>query len=147
MRVNDRNWIPGRILGIFGESLHSGGLIHESANHLCLPHKLSLRILPEAAQEKHISFILWAALWHCTALVSTSLEKGRAAGHPRAAGDRKLRPWNPDSGLGVMTHQMCHSHKPREHEIVTIPRDSCVYFKAHSSPLNEEMKTFISNCR
>lgn len=41
--------------------------------------------------------------------------------------------------------QMHHSNKPREHEIVKIPRDNCVYFKAPSSPLNEEIKSFISN--
>jgi len=41
---------------------------------------------------------------------------------------------------------MKHANELRESERVKTSREKCVYFKAHRSPSNEEIKYFISKC-
>lgn len=43
----------------------------------------------------------------------------------------------------MVTHQMHLSKQGSKHKIVKISRDNCVYFKAHRSPLNEEINSHL----
>lgn len=49
------------------------------------------------------------------------------------------RYWNPDSGPFTVARQLHQPNKPREYERDKVYRDDCVYFKAHSSPLNDKI--------